>query len=167
MAGEGRATRMSKGNRGRRILMVLGVLLLAPSCGNGTPPTVPGAELPIVWIRVGGHRVSAEIAERPLDRQRGLMFRESLPADHGMLFVFPSDAVQGFWMRNTTLPLSIAFAEAGGRIVRIADLEPLDERPVTSLGPVRYALEMNRGWFEKHGVVAGDAITEIPGARAR
>jgi len=154
--------RSSIGSRGRRLLLVLGVLLLVPSCGNGTPPSVPGARLPIAWIRVGEHRVSAEIAVRPMDRQRGLMFRESMPPDHGMLFVFPQVSVQSFWMRNTTLPLSIAFADSDGRIVRIADLEPLDERLVTSVGPVRYALEMNRGWFEQHGVVAGDRISELP-----
>ena len=76
--------------------------------------------------------------------------------------MFPSATIQQFWMRNTTLPLSIAYADEHGRIVRIADLEPLDEHPVTSLGPARYALEMNRGWFAAHGVVAGDEITGIP-----
>jgi uncharacterized membrane protein (UPF0127 family) len=79
-----------------------------------------------------------------------------------MLFLFPRDDVQAFWMRNTTLPLSIAYADRRGRIVRIADLEPLDERPVTSIAPARYALEMNRGWFAAHGVAAGDQITGIP-----
>jgi uncharacterized membrane protein (UPF0127 family) len=116
----------------------------------------------VEWLTVGGHRITVEIARRPPDRARGLMFRESLPADHGMLFVFPDESVQQFWMRNTTIPLSIAYADARGRIVRIADLEPLDERPVTSLGPAQYALEMNRGWFAAHGVAAGDAITGIP-----
>jgi uncharacterized membrane protein (UPF0127 family) len=146
---------------------LLRALLLATAlgwaaCGNGTPPAVPGAQLPVEWLTVGDHRITVEIARQPADRTRGLMFRESLPPDHGMLFVFPQEAVQQFWMRNTTIPLSIAYADAHGRIVRIADLEPLEERPVTSLGPARYALEMNRGWFAAHGVVAGDAIKGIP-----
>ena len=132
------------------------------ACGDGTPPQVPGAQLHVEWLSVAGHRITAEIARQPDERTRGLMFRESMPADHGMLFVFPHESVQQFWMRNTTLPLSIAYADTHGKIVRIADLEPLDERPVTSLGPARYALEMNRGWFAEHGVVAGDAITGIP-----
>jgi hypothetical protein len=79
-----------------------------------------------------------------------------------MLFLFSVDEVQTFWMRNTKIPLSIAYADKSGRIVRIADLEPLDERPVSSIAPARYALEMNRGWFAAHGVVAGDEINDIP-----
>ena len=144
-----------------RALLVAAALGWA-ACGNGTPPQVPGAQLPVEWLSVDGHRITVEVARNPDDRARGLMFRENLPPDHGMLFVFAHESVQGFWMRNTTIPLSIAYADAHGRIVRIADLEPLDERTVTSLGPARYALEMNRGWFAAHGVVAGDAITGIP-----
>jgi uncharacterized membrane protein (UPF0127 family) len=79
-----------------------------------------------------------------------------------MLFAFSADEVQTFWMRNTVIPLSIAYADASGRIVRIADLEPHDERPVTSIAPARYALEMNRGWFAAHDVAPGDEITGIP-----
>jgi hypothetical protein len=142
--------------------LLLAVALVAAACGNGTPPAVPGAQLPVDWLIVGGHRITVEIARDPEQRSRGLMFRDSLPPDHGMLFLFPRDEVQAFWMRNTKIPLSIAYADARGRIVRIADLEPLDERPVTSIAPARYALEMNRGWFAKHGVVAGAVISGIP-----
>jgi uncharacterized membrane protein (UPF0127 family) len=85
-----------------------------------------------------------------------------MPDDHGMLFVFPEEQVLSFWMRNTTLPLSIAYANAEGVIVRIADLEPLDERSVTSMGPARYALEMNRGWFRAHEIGVGDRIEGPP-----
>jgi len=144
-----------------RVLLLAAALSWA-ACGNGTPPAVPGAELPVDWLTVGGHQITVELARRPAERSRGLMFRQSLPPDHGMLFLFPRDDVQAFWMRNTTIPLSIAYADARGRIVRIADLEPLDERPVASVGPARYALEMNRGWFAAHGVAAGDRITGIP-----
>jgi uncharacterized membrane protein (UPF0127 family) len=142
--------------------LLLAAALGVAACGNGTPPAVPGAQLPVDWLTVGSHRITVELARRPVEQSRGLMFRTSLPPDHGMLFLFPSDEVQVFWMRNTTIPLSIAYADARGRIVRIADLEPLDERPVTSIAPARYALEMHRGWFAAHGVVAGDAITGIP-----
>jgi len=153
--------------RDHRRALLLAAALCWAACGNGNSPAVPGAQLPVAWLAVGDHRLTAEIAQRPADRARGLMFRESLPPDHGMLFLFPEEKVQGFWMRNTTIPLSIAYADARGRIVRIADLEPLDERPVTSFGPARYALEMNRGWFQAHGVVAGDRIKGIPEAGAR
>jgi uncharacterized protein len=147
--------------RSLRALLLAFALALA-ACGNGTPPVVPGAQLPVDWLTVGGHRITVELARDPEQRSRGLMFRDSLPPDHGMLFLFPRDEVQAFWMRNTEIPLSIAYADARGRIVRIADLEPLDERPITSIAPARYALEMNRGWFAKHGVVAGDLISGIP-----
>jgi len=145
-----------------RVLLLLATASLLAACGDGNPPVVDGARLPIAWIRVGGHRVSAEIAAQPADRQQGLMFREGMPDDHGMLFVFPREQVLSFWMRNTTLPLSIAYANAAGEIVRIADLEPLDERQITSVGPARYALEMNRGWFEKRGVGVGAKIEGLP-----
>ncbi len=135
---------------------------LAAACGNGTPPAIPGAQLPVDWLTVDGHRITVEVARRPAERSHGLMFRESLPPDHGMLFLFERDEVQTFWMRNTVIPLSIAYADADGRILRIADLEPRDERVVTSIAPVRYALEMNRGWFAAHDVVPGDSITGIP-----
>ena len=142
--------------------LVLAAALAFAACGNGTPPAVPGAQLPVDWLTVSGHRITVELASDPDERARGLMFRQSLPPDHGMLFVFPRDDVQAFWMRNTTIPLSIAYADGRGRIVRIADLEPLDERPVTSIAPARYALEMNRGWFAAHGVATGDRITGDP-----
>jgi uncharacterized protein len=145
--------------------LLLAAALCWAACGNGTPPAVPGAQLPVDWLTVGGHRITVEPARRPDERSRGLMFRESLPPDHGMLFLFSVDEVQTFWMRNTVIPLSIAYADASGRIVRIADLEPLDERPVSSIAPTRYALEMNRGWFAAHDVVPGDQITGIPDDR--
>jgi uncharacterized membrane protein (UPF0127 family) len=148
--------------RSLRTLLLASLLALA-ACGNGaTPPVVPGAQLPVDWLTVGKQRITVELARDPAERSRGLMFRDSLPPDHGMLFLFARDEVQAFWMRNTKIPLSIAYADAHGKIVRIADLEPFDERPVTSIAPARYALEMNRGWFAAHGVAAGDSISDIP-----
>ena len=95
------------------------------------------------------------------------MFRESLPPDAGMLFVFPHERVLSFWMKNTPLPLSIAYADREGRIVRIADLEPHDERGVSSGRPALYALEMNRGWFKRKGVMAGDRLRKLPQVEVR
>ena len=141
----------------RGALLVL-ALAAAFACDGG----VPGAELPVETIIVGNHQITAEVAANPQDRQRGLMFRESMPDGHGMLFLFPEERVRGFWMRNTPLPLSIAYADSAGRIVAIRDLEPHDERAVSSVRPSRYALEMNRGWFARHGVYEGDVIQRIP-----
>ncbi|MGH0028998.1 MAG: DUF192 domain-containing protein [Myxococcota bacterium] len=133
-------------------------LLWALACSQG----VPGARLPVEPLVVGNERITAEIAATAADRRQGLMHRESLPQDHGMLFVFPEEKVLSFWMKDTPLPLSIAFADAGGRILRIAPLEPGSLEPVTSGAPARYALEMNRGWFERNGVFPGDTIGDIP-----
>jgi uncharacterized protein len=152
--------------RPRRALLLVAALCVA-ACGNAARPTVPGAQLPLEWLVVGTHRISVEVASGPAERNRGLMFRESLPADHGMLFIFPDERLLTFWMRNTSLPLSIAYADAGGRIVRISDLEPLDEHPVSSGRPARYALEMRRGWFREHAVFEGDRITGIPQVAAK
>ena len=137
--------------------------LAAAGCGR----EVPGARLEVVPLVVGNHRITAELAVQREDRNRGLMFRESLPEDHGMLFVFAEEQMLGFWMKNTPLPLSIAYADAGGTIVHIADLEPHEETPVSSRRPARYALEMNRGWFARRGVFVGDAIQGIPPAAPR
>ena len=121
-----------------------------------------GSELPTAAIHVGNQRLDVEVAATPASRGRGLMFRKELPADRGMLFVFPEERVLEFWMRNTEIPLSIAFADASGRIVRIADMEPRSEEIVSSGAPARYALEVNRGWFAAHGVSGGDTLGHLP-----
>jgi uncharacterized membrane protein (UPF0127 family) len=120
------------------------------------------SDLPIASIHVGNQRMTVEVAATPGSRGRGLMFRKELPEDRGMLFVFPEEKVLEFWMRNTDIPLSIAFADASGRIVRIADMEPHSEALVSSGAPARYALEVNRGWYAKHGVADGDALGHLP-----
>jgi len=84
-----------------------------------------------------------------------------------MLFIFSDDEPRSFWMKNTPIPLSIAFARADGTIVRIAEMDALTERPTSSGSPARYALEMNRGWFARHGILTGDRIRHIPDAPAR
>ena len=138
--------------------LALAVLLFGLGCEGG----VPGAELPIAPIIVGNQQIEVEVAANPEDRSRGLMHRESMPGDHGMLFLFPDERIRSFWMKNTPLPLSIAYADAGGRIVRILDLVPLSEQPRPSGAPAKYALEMNQGWFARNGVFEGDSIRHIP-----
>lgn len=120
------------------------------------------SDLPTATIHVGNHRLEVEIAATPAARARGLMFRKELPDDRGMLFVFPEERVLEFWMRNTEIPLSIAFAQSSGRIVRIADMEPGSEALVSSGMPVRYALEVNQGWYLAHGVQSGDSLGRLP-----
>ena len=145
------------------ILGALAALLLV-ACDGGAAASDAG--LPVATIRVGNQQVVVEVAFTAETRRRGLMFRDSLPPDQGMLFVFPREEKRAFWMRNTSISLSIAVADAAGRIVRIADLEPHVERAVPSLRPARYALEMNRGWFRRHGVLEGDTLRRLPPAPA-
>jgi hypothetical protein len=108
---------------------------------------------------VGRDTVLVEVASGEEQRNVGLMFRTVMPENEGMLFVFERDGIYPFWMRNTELPLSIAFIESSGRIADIQDMAPHDEtsRHAPQV-PVRYALEMNQGWFLRHGVKPGDSV---------
>lgn len=135
-------------------------LMVFTACGDD-------AVLPTTWVRVDGRRVRVEVADEPGERERGLMFRERLGRSRGMLFVFPRAEPRQFWMRNTRLPLSIAYLDPRGRVLNIADLHPLDETPVPSAGAALYALEMNEGWFERRGVEPGDVVTGLPPAADR
>jgi hypothetical protein len=125
------------------------------AAGNeGALPRVPKQKLV-----VGRDTVLVEVARVEGQRQVGLMFRTVMAENEGMLFVFDQDGIYPFWMRNTELPLSIAFIDRLGRITDIQDMAPHDERTDHSPSrPVLYALEMNQGWFERHGVRPGDSV---------
>ena len=111
--------------------------------------------LETVDIRIGDSLVKVEIADTPQSREKGLSGREHLKADHGMLFVFDYLRKQGFWMKDTHIPLSIAFISADGKILQIEQMEPLDLHPVASHSPIRYALEVNKGFFQENGITVG------------
>jgi len=113
-------------------------------------------------LRAGMHLVQAQVAQSPEQRAMGLMHRKDMPQHEGMLFVFESREMQCFWMKNTLLPLSIAFLADDGRIVSIADMKPLDETSHCSAEPVRFALEMNQGWFAKRGFKPGMKLQGKP-----
>jgi uncharacterized protein len=120
------------------------------------------------YLEVGEQRLQIEIAATPEARSRGLMYRESLAEDAGMLFVFPDDRKRSFWMKNTSIPLSIAYIRHDGTISEILDMQPYSLDPVPSQRRVRYALEVNQGWFERKGVRAGMRVGlpgELPTAR--
>ena len=123
--------------------------------------TAAGPALPIKALTAGMHRIQAEVAATDATRARGLMFRKELAPNHGMLFIFEQANVQCFWMRNTLLPLSIAFILDDGTITNIADMAPMTENSHCSTAPVRYTLEMEQGWFAKRGITAGKKITGI------
>ncbi len=116
-----------------------------------------------VALHAGPHTIHAEVAATPEQREHGLMRRANLCADCGMLFVFPAPGRHSFWMKNTPLPLSIAFIAADGRVLNIEDMQPETLDVHTAAGNALYSLEMPQGWFTRHQVKAGDAITGLAG----
>jgi len=119
--------------------------------------------LRVVKLKIANSLLFAEVADTPQTSANGLMFRDSLPEDHGMLFIFVQPETASFWMRNTKIPLSIAYIDSTARILEIKSLKPLDETPVASAsGQVAFALEVNEGWFARHGVATGAKISGIP-----
>ncbi|MBI3368702.1 MAG: DUF192 domain-containing protein [Burkholderiales bacterium] len=118
--------------------------------------------LPTITLNAGMHLIRAQVADDGTTRQIGLMFRKDMPANDGMLFVFERADQQCFWMRNTLLPLSIAFVADDGSIVNIEDMKPMTEDSHCSAKPVRYVLEMNQGWFARRGLKAGARLSGPP-----
>lgn len=116
------------------------------------------AAMPQIELSVGKHTLTAEVASNDPDRMQGLMHRRMLPENRGMLFVFRDVAYHGMWMMNTYIPLSVAFIDEAGVIVNIEDMQPHTRDSHTAKKPVRYALEMNLGWFRKRGIGPGMKI---------
>lgn len=140
----------------------------AASASPTVGPTSTAASLPVLtFTKSSGEGVSltVEIADAAWSRARGLMFRESLPDDSGMLFVWPEDTSSGFWMKDTLIPLSIAFIDSAGVILDIQDMQPLDETLHTAPAAFRYGVEANQGWFAERGITAGDTVTLPDGLR--
>jgi uncharacterized membrane protein (UPF0127 family) len=123
------------------------------------------AQNPVAQLNAGMHLIRAEVVSDPGSRAQGLMYRKSLAQSAGMLFIFDEQAPHCMWMKNTLIPLSVAFIDDNGAIVNIADMEPHSEASHCATRPVRYALEMNRGWFAARGVKPGSRLGGIPGIR--
>jgi uncharacterized protein len=139
---------------GRLLVVLAWVLAACPALAQQAPQP----RLPTVSLRAGMHNIEAEVASTPTQRQIGMMMRTQMAPHEGMLFVFEDAMRQCFWMRNTLLPLAIAFISDDGRIVNIAEMQPQSDDSHCSARPVRYVLEMNRGWFDKRGIKAGDRL---------
>jgi uncharacterized protein len=136
--------------------------LLAVSCAVALAAASSAlAQMPVVQLSAGIHLVRAEVASTFDSRGTGLMFRKSLGPNEGMLFVFPEAQVHCMWMKNTFVPLSVAFIDSTGTIVSISDMQPQTETSHCAAGPAKYALEMNRGWFSARGLKAGARISGI------
>jgi hypothetical protein len=117
-----------------------------------------GARFGRAELAAGMHRIQVEVAADDAARQQGLMFREKMATNSGMVFVFDQSAKQCMWMKNTLLPLSVAFIDADGRIVNIEDMQPQSLETHCSARPVKYALEMNLGWFKQRHIKPGMLI---------
>jgi uncharacterized protein len=150
--------------RMRRTLIAAMAALFLPSCVN--PPSIgTGVTTVVLHGAQGPVRVAVEEADSPAERQQGLMGRVSLGGNEGMIFVF-GDVTDGpvaseFWMKDTWIPLSVAFWDEDGRIVGIQDMDPCTEDPCPTYGspkPYVGALEVNKGFFTEHGVTTGDRI---------
>ena len=122
------------------------------------------AEAPLrtTVLHVGTHALKVEVAADDAQRERGLMFRKSLPREEGMLFVFDDPGYYAMWMKNTLIPLSVAFVDRHGVILNIADMEPRTLDTHLAAGPALYAIETNKGWFAAHRIQAGDKVTGLP-----
>lgn len=132
-----------------------------------------GALLPLLWtgcadaavletipLQVGGQQLTVEVAITSAEQARGLMYRKSMPENAGMLFVYAAPQPVAYWMKNTPLPLSIAFIDSSKKIVNLADMAPNNEtRTYPSYGPVQYVLEVNQGFFQKHKIEPGATVT--------
>ena len=141
----------------RRLAQGLSVLALLSLSLTGNAQDRP-QKLPTTQLTAGMHLIRAEIADEEGERQIGLMHRPSMPANEGMIFVFERPEQQCFWMRNTLIPLSIAFLDDEGRIVNIEEMKPLSDDSHCSKKPVRFVLEMNKGWFDKRGLKPGSVL---------
>jgi uncharacterized protein len=136
----------------RPLVNLLAVLMLAIPLG------AHGADLPMRTLTIRDQKLMVEVASTEETRATGLMNRFSLRQDHGMLFVFEAPQPLAFYMRNTYIPLSIAFVDAQGRILNIEDMQPKDESTHWSRGLALYAIEMRQGWFAAKGIGAGDVV---------
>jgi uncharacterized membrane protein (UPF0127 family) len=119
------------------------------------------AQMPRMELSAGFYRIEAEVAADQANRMQGLMQRRSMAANQGMLFVFPQADRHCMWMRNTLLPLSVAFLDEQGRILNIEDMKPQTDTSHCAAGPARFALEMNLGWFSGKGLKAGQRINGV------
>ncbi|MES9961178.1 MAG: DUF192 domain-containing protein [Sedimenticola sp.] len=128
-----------------RWMSIICIVLLLAGCGDPEP----------VSLELGGRVVVAELAVTPKARNRGLMNRDHLGADEGMLFVFPSQRIRQFWMRNTPIPLDIGFFDREGVLVNYLSMSPNSDTIHRSSKPALYALEMNRGWYRQNGIEPG------------
>ena len=142
-------------------ILAVGVFLLRTGCEQTAMTQHPNSGLPLVRMKVGDRTFTLEVAKDDVSRTRGLMRRDSMPADHGMIFVFPDSEPRSFWMKNTRIPLDILYLDETGRIVSIHTMKPYDTTGVPSAGPAKYAIELNAGVAQEIGAQPGQLL-DVP-----
>jgi hypothetical protein len=138
-----------------RSLFLFSVLLIAALAGCEHRQS----DLPVVSMKIGSKSFDIEIASTPVAQETGLMKRDSMPADHGMIFVFPDEQLREFWMKNTRFPLDIVFLDTSGKVVSIKQMRAYDQHTTSSDAPARFAIELNDGAAVNAGISAGDRVT--------
>jgi len=147
-----------------RLDRILAVGLLAFSVAV---PAFADTALKVTTLSVGKHPIRVEVVQKDEDRTKGLMFREKLGKNDGMLFIFDDPGYHSMWMMNTLIPLSVAFLDRDGVILNVEDMEPKTTDSHTAAGPALYALETNKGWFAERKLKPGDKVTGIPGLQPK
>jgi uncharacterized membrane protein (UPF0127 family) len=137
-------------------------LLLLSGCDNK-----PQSNLPTVQMQLGNKSFTLEVADTTATRTYGLMRRDSMPSDHGMIFVFPDEEERGFWMKNTRIPLDIVFVNVSGHVVSVKQMKPYDLNSTPSDGPAMYAIELNQGAAQSAQITAGMQVKLTPGLKAK
>jgi uncharacterized protein len=135
----------------RALFLSAAILCASPASAQDGPQP----KLKTIELTAGMHVIHTELAISPNEQMTGLMFRRGMGANDGMLFLYPDSGVRCFWMRNTLIPLTIAFLKADGTVINFADMAPLDESSHCSEQPAQYALEVPQGWFAKRGFKPG------------
>ncbi len=148
----------------RTVSIALLLSVVSIGCRRPAPPP-PASGLPTVPMQIGAKTYTLEIAADTYSREKGLMERDSMPADHGMIFVFDADTKSGFWMHHTRFPLDILFITQTGQVDSVRQMKAYDESSTYSDGPYHYAIELNLGAAADCGVKAGDQL-QIPQAAA-
>jgi len=145
-------------------LPLLGLALCsAPLVAQSTPPTTAQSKLATTPLVISGHKLVAEVADDDAERETGMMFRKTMADGEGMVFVMGAPQHVSFWMKNTLIPLSVAYINPAGVILEIHDLQPRDETPVSSnFDTISYAIEVPQGWFLKNSILPGAKIQGLP-----
>ena len=144
-------------SRTARFLAAAALVAIAGAAQAEAPPRT-------TTVKVGPHPLKVEVAATDAEREKGLMFRKQMGRNDGMLFVFDEPAYHAMWMKNTLIPLSVAFLDRDGVILNVMDMEPQTLDSHQAAGPAIYAIETNVGWFAEHHVKPGDRVTGLPKA---